>query len=49
MDDLRSDIEVLEDKVSMAEGECKIMKEKYALERVDWDKKVCISEYAIET
>lgn len=40
MDDLISDIEVLEDKVSMAEGDYKIMKEKYALEIVDLDRKV---------
>lgn len=40
MDDLRAEVELLEDKASMAEGDCKVLREKYAMERADLDKKV---------
>lgn len=40
MDDLRSEVELLEDKVCMTERDYKIMKEQYELERGAFDKKV---------
>jgi outer membrane murein-binding lipoprotein Lpp len=38
VEDLRSDVQLLEDKVAMAEGDYNVMKEKYAREKRDSDK-----------
>ena len=43
---MESDVQVLEDKVAMAEKDYKVMKEKYAIENSDLQKKVMEGVYA---
>lgn len=40
-DDLKSEVEMLQDKLSKSEDDCRVLMEKYIIEKEALDKKVC--------